>query len=111
MNKTGTVLFLTIFLACMTAFMPVKNFRTHDRSSSACATFMQVPGSTLHAAETAATLPSENEDRSVPGSGDSGISAMLPVMAVVLVIWFGIAFFLFRLDRRVNSLEQELHEE
>jgi CcmD family protein len=30
------------------------------------------------------------------------------VLAVVLVIWFGVLFFLFRTDLRLNRLEKEL---
>jgi CcmD family protein len=30
------------------------------------------------------------------------------VMGVILVAWFGLALFLFRLDRRIASLEKEL---
>ena len=32
------------------------------------------------------------------------------VMAVALIIWFGLAFFLFRTDRKLHRLEQTLQE-
>jgi len=31
-------------------------------------------------------------------------------MAVVMVIWFGLALFLYRLDRRVSRIEGEINE-
>ena len=30
---------------------------------------------------------------------------------IILAAWFGIAAYLFRLDRRISKLEKELHEE
>lgn len=30
---------------------------------------------------------------------------LMTLMAVVMIIWFGIAFYLYRLDRRVSKLE------
>ncbi len=30
------------------------------------------------------------------------------VLAVVLIIWFGVAFFLYRTDRRLSSLERRM---
>ena len=32
------------------------------------------------------------------------------VMAVALIIWFGLAFFIFRTDRKLNRLERSLQE-
>ena len=32
------------------------------------------------------------------------------VLAVVLIIWFGLLFFLFRTDRRLARIEQDLAE-
>ena len=32
------------------------------------------------------------------------------VMTVVLVIWIGIALFLFRLDRKLKKIEGEINE-
>jgi len=31
-------------------------------------------------------------------------------MAVVIIIWFGLALFLYRLDRKVSKIEGEIHE-
>lgn len=33
------------------------------------------------------------------------------VLAVVLLIWFGLLFFLFRTDRRLTRIEQNLNKE
>lgn len=35
---------------------------------------------------------------------------LIKVMAVILVIWGGIAFYLFILDRKISRVEKELHE-
>lgn len=32
------------------------------------------------------------------------------VMAVVLIIWFGLVFFVFRTDRKLSTLERTLNE-
>jgi CcmD family protein len=32
------------------------------------------------------------------------------VLAVVLIIWFGLIAFLYRTDRKLDRLEQELHD-
>jgi len=32
------------------------------------------------------------------------------LMAVVMVIWIGLAVFLYRLDRKVSKIEGEIHE-
>ncbi|MCH7638814.1 MAG: CcmD family protein [Bacteroidetes bacterium] len=32
------------------------------------------------------------------------------VLVVVLIIWFGLLFLLFRTDRRINRIEKELNE-
>jgi CcmD family protein len=32
------------------------------------------------------------------------------VLAVVLIIWFGLIAFLFRTDRKLDRLEQEIHD-
>jgi len=34
----------------------------------------------------------------------------IEVTASILIIWFGIAIFIFRLDRRVKKIEEELGE-
>jgi len=31
-------------------------------------------------------------------------------MAVVIIIWFGLALFLYRLDRKISKIEGEIHE-
>ncbi len=33
------------------------------------------------------------------------------VLAVVLIIWFGLLFFLFRTDRKIDRLERELGDD
>ena len=32
------------------------------------------------------------------------------IMTVILVIWFGLAFYLFTLDRKVSKLEQTVND-
>ncbi len=34
----------------------------------------------------------------------------IKVTLTILIIWFGIAFYLFTLDRRVKRIEEELRE-
>ena len=52
-------------------------------------------------------------DTSIPVQESTGIEAVLlqqdklyAVLAVVLIIWLGIAFFLVRTDRRIDRLER-----
>ncbi len=34
----------------------------------------------------------------------------IEITATILIIWFGIALFIFRLDRKVKKIEEELGE-
>jgi CcmD family protein len=34
----------------------------------------------------------------------------MTLMAVVMIIWFGLALFLYRLDRKVSKIEGVIHE-
>lgn len=34
----------------------------------------------------------------------------IEITATILIIWFGLAVFLFRLDRKVKKIEEELGE-
>ena len=54
-------------------------------------------------------------DTSIPVQESTGIEAVLlkqdklyAVLAVVLIIWLGIAFFLVRTDRRIDRLERQV---
>ncbi|MBN1495809.1 MAG: CcmD family protein [Spirochaetes bacterium] len=42
-------------------------------------------------------------------TADSSV-VLYRVMGVVLIVWFGLAFFLFMLDRRVAALENEMRQ-
>ncbi len=35
---------------------------------------------------------------------------LMSLMAVVIIIWFGLAFFLYRLDRKISKIEREINE-
>ncbi|HOP28387.1 MAG TPA: CcmD family protein [Spirochaetota bacterium] len=35
---------------------------------------------------------------------------LITLMAVVIIIWFGLALFLYRLDRKISKIEGEIHE-
>ena len=37
-------------------------------------------------------------------------SPLLTVMAVTLIAWFGLALYIFQLDRKIKKLEKELDE-
>ncbi|MDX1546225.1 MAG: CcmD family protein [Rhodothermales bacterium] len=49
-----------------------------------------------------------------PGAGLESVmlsnDKLYVVLAVVLIIWFGLLFFLFRTDRRIARLERTLDE-
>ncbi|MDR3237181.1 MAG: CcmD family protein [Spirochaetia bacterium] len=42
-------------------------------------------------------------------SADNG--ALWNVLLIVLVVWLGLAAYLFRIDRKISKIERELHEE
>ncbi len=35
---------------------------------------------------------------------------LMTLMAVVMIIWLGLALFLYRLDKRVSKIEGEINE-
>ncbi|HOP61788.1 MAG TPA: CcmD family protein [Spirochaetota bacterium] len=35
---------------------------------------------------------------------------LMTLMTVVMIIWIGLALFLYRLDRRVSKIEEEMNE-
>ncbi|MCP4130645.1 MAG: CcmD family protein [bacterium] len=41
---------------------------------------------------------------------DTSNSTLLIVMAVVLIIWTGIAIYLFKIDIKISKLEKEIDE-
>ncbi len=42
-----------------------------------------------------------------PGT-ESAIPDLYKVMGVILIVWLGLAFLLFRLDRKIARLEKEI---
>ncbi|MDX1439002.1 MAG: CcmD family protein [Rubricoccaceae bacterium] len=75
---------------------------------------MQVATDTLNALRdtTIALLDPGAVERAPEGIERAMLAAdKLPVvLAVVLIIWFGILFLLFRTDRRITKIEKELDE-
>ncbi len=39
------------------------------------------------------------------------MSELIAVMLVILIVWLGLACWLFRTDRRISVLEREIHED
>jgi len=52
--------------------------------------------------------PSSAKPEIVSGTDNNGLQN---ATLIILAAWFGIAAYLFRLDRRISKLEKELHEE
>jgi len=44
------------------------------------------------------------------GMENGGDGVLYRVMAIVLVIWMGLALYLFRMDRKIVKLEKDLNE-
>ncbi len=74
---------------------------------------MQAALDTLSAArDTTIALLDPNATEHVPEGLERAMLASdkLPVVvAVILIIWFGLLFFLFRTDRRITKIERELN--
>jgi len=74
---------------------------------------MQAAPDTLSAArDTAIALLDPDAAQQVPQGIERAMLASdkLPVvLAVVLIIWFGLLFLLFRTDRRISRIERELN--
>ena len=52
-------------------------------------------------------MPDVSENTSEPQT-DQGDTTLYLVMAVILIVWFGLALYLFRIDRRISRLEGEI---
>ena len=74
---------------------------------------MQAAPDTLSAArDTAIALLDPDAAQQVPQGIERAMLASdkLPVvLAVVLIIWFGLLFLLFRTDRRISRIERDLN--
>ena len=68
----------------------------------------RVESSSQGDAAKAASVPSARGDMVQVISAPS--DRIMTVMTVVLVSWIGIAFYLFRIDRKVSALEKKLDE-
>jgi CcmD family protein len=49
-------------------------------------------------------------ETSVKEEGPAESGKLFKVMVVVMVIWLGLAFYLFRLDRKITKLENDINE-
>lgn len=76
------------------------------RSSQSCCT-ITVPGLAVFAQEpvTSSQVIPPEKDRSAESS-----NVLYQVMAVILVIWLGLAVYLFLIDRKVARLEKSMPE-
>jgi CcmD family protein len=52
----------------------------------------------------------QNQDRQVQNQADDRQTVLYTVAAVILVVWVGLALFLWRLDRKIARLEKNLNE-
>ena len=66
----------------------------------------------LSAAFYASPLPADEPVAAKPETvAEVDNSGLRNATLIILAAWFGIAAYLFRLDRRISKLEKELHEE
>jgi CcmD family protein len=72
--------------------------------SHACCT-ITVPGFSLLAQETDASTRVTTPEMGRPAESSN---VLYQVMAVILVIWLGLALYLFLIDRRVTRLEKSM---
>ena len=73
--------------------------------------YIVLKGDTLYAA----VVPSDNKEgektKHFPGQKSCIIEgALIRVMLITLIVWFGISIYLFLLSRRISSLEKKLDE-
>ncbi len=61
--------------------------------------------------ETTASVPIQTSQTSEFESAMLSEDKLFVVLAVVLVIWFGIVIMLFRNDRKIAALEQRIADE
>lgn len=81
-------------------------------------TIHPVPQDAAHDTTTATTYDSVWTGSEVPTQQPDGFERVMVadgkiyvVLAVVLIIWFGLLFFLFRTDRKIDRLERELEDD
>ncbi len=74
-----------------------------------------VPSMQIIPQDTTATSPYDTVWTQVPEQQPEGLERVMlaedklfVVLAVVLIIWFGLLFFLYRTDRRLDRLERSL---
>ncbi len=93
-EKGALPLFIVLFLVTVTGRIGEHGT---DRSSSIFSM------DTLYAQEHVKSdqVPRDNEQK------PENAATLYQVMAVILVIWLGLALFLFRLDRKVTRLEKQ----
>ncbi len=104
---------LVIFLVTITAFvLPISNeFRSNKGYKTAltrsCLSVVYAKNKEAVKADQA----DQKEIKKIKGKDESENKGMLTkVMIVVMIIWFGLAFYLFRLDRKISKLEKEINE-
>jgi CcmD family protein len=97
MRLIKTVLLITALWVISAPFVPFTAYEKMNCYAGAGINSEQVaaPGS-------GRGIPADKEQPTV----DSWV--LYRVMGVVLIIWVGLSLFLFRLDRRVTSLEKDL---
>ncbi len=76
---------------------------------------MQLPITPLDSVEAPGSAVYDSVWAALPDAPPVGLEAVMlqqdklyVVLAVVLIIWFGVLFFLFRTDRRLARLERDL---
>ncbi len=57
------------------------------------------------------TLPSEDRVTETADTSAQDQDMLYTVLAIVLIIWFGISIYLYIIDRKLSRIERELHEE
>ena len=62
----------------------------------------------LYADEKSAPIKSDADEKAVKADHPGSDNTLYKVMGIILVIWIGLAVFLFMLDRKVSSLEKDL---
>jgi len=77
-----------------------------NHASTEAATITGISDMQLHAQTQKPDAPVQSEKaRPADASAD-----LYKVLCIILVVWIGLALFLFRLDRKISGLEKELNK-
>ena len=67
--------------------------------------------SDLYADEKITPVKSDTNENAINAENQVSDNTLYKVMGIILIIWIGLAVFLFLLDRKVSSLEKDLKDQ